>query len=54
MSHTEGVNTKANTPSKGVQGMLNKKFWGKKSLKKKGKALKKAKLEKEEAEESED
>jgi len=30
----------------GVQGMLNKAFWGKKSLKPTGKALQKAKVEK--------
>jgi len=40
--------------STGIQGFMNKKFFGKKSLKKKGKALKKAKFEKKEAEETED
>lgn len=42
-----GVAKDANTPSTGVQGMLNKAFWGKKKLKPKGKALKKAVVEKE-------
>jgi len=41
-----GVNKDANTPSSGVQGMLNKRFWGKKVLKPKGKALKKEQIEK--------
>lgn len=41
-----GRNTKANTSSAGIQGMINKKFWGKKSLKPKGKALKKEEIEK--------
>lgn len=41
-------------PSTGIQGMMNKKFWGKRSLKPKGKALKKAKIEKELATEEED
>jgi len=39
---------------KGIQGELNRKFWGKKSLKPKGKALKKAEMDKEKAEEEED
>lgn len=40
---------KHTTPSLGIQGMLNKKFFGKKSLKPKGKAAKKDKIEKEKA-----
>lgn len=38
----------------GVEGMINKAFWGKKSLKAKGKAMKKDRMAKKEAAQSED
>ena len=48
------MHTKDKMPVKGLEAMMNRKFWGKKSLKKKGKAMKKAIQDKEEADEGED
>lgn len=45
-SMKNGQTMNASTPSTGVQGMVNRKFFGKKSLKPKGKSLAKAKMEK--------
>lgn len=46
MHKLSGQINNSNPSGSGVQGMLNRRFWGKKSLKPRGKALAKAKLEK--------